>query len=388
MPASTLLEQLRSEAEQLRFWLLDDALPLWAGAGIDGSGACWEALDFQGKPVANDTVRVRVVARQLFVFCLARRLNWQRERSADIIDSLFETLHEGCRRHDGLFGKLYRLDTQSLGDDTYDLYDTAFALLGFAVARERVGAARADKAITATLAALDADVAHPEGGYLEQVPAPKDRLQNPHMHLFESFLALRDAGYGIDDRLQRLIDFISTRFFDPELEIVHERRPGDSSRNVTFEPGHSLEWVWLLSWHAGMDKRQLAPFARQLYGRASRVLDRNGYACMEASLNDNHPDGSQRLWSQAEALKAHVSTALTSPSDDRHAALVRATELCRGIRRDWLAPAFAGGWHDHRDAEGSLLSTGMPASTGYHLFGAIEVLLNAVERLEAPPGGV
>jgi len=202
------------------------------------------------------------------------------------------------------------------------------------------------------------------------------------MHLFESFLALRDAGYGIDDRLQQLIDFISNRFFDPKLEIVHERRPGDSSRDVTFEPGHSLEWVWLLSWHAGMDKSLLDPFARQLYGRASRVLDRNGYACMEAALDSNHPDNSQRLWSQAEALKAHTSTALTSSGDDRQTAVVRAAELGRSVRRDWLEPAHAGGWHDHRDEDGRLLAANMPASTGYHLFGAIEVLLKAVVQLE------
>ena len=380
------LDALRAESERLRDWMFDDAFPLWAGAGMHASGASWEALDFDGEPVPSDTVRVRVQARQLFVFALASRLGWQPETCARLIESLFGVLVDGCRRHDGLFGKVYNLGTGELVDDTFSLYDTAFAILGFAAARNVLGSAKADAAIQSLLASLEQHVAHKNGGFLEEVPAPSDRLQNPHMHLFESFLALRDAGYddGMDDRLQRLSGFISNQFFDRRLDIVHERRPGDLSRDASFEPGHSMEWIWLLAWQARAEGTPIDPIVPGLYRRARASLNRSGYACMEASIDGARPDPSCRLWAQAETLKAYLSMAVVSPGADRQMFVDSAAAICRGIDRDWLSPAAAGGWYDHLDESGRLIAADMPASTGYHLFGAIEILLHTLERLEAP----
>ena len=252
MTKNSSVEKLREQAERLRDWMVNESFPLWAGSGIHSSNVCWEALDFAGQPVQNDTVRVRVLARQLFVFSLARRMGWEPERCAVLIRTLFDALHTRCRREDQVFGRLYNLKSQTMTDDSYALYDTAFALLGFAVARQHLGGNVTDEAISATLGGLDSSVSDPDGGYVEEMPAPKDRLQNPHMHLFESLLALRDAGYGhdIDQRIEHLFDFISSLFFDRELGIVHERRPDHAQSEITFEPGHSLEWVWLLTWQA------------------------------------------------------------------------------------------------------------------------------------------
>ena len=375
-------DSLCEEAEKLGRWMFDEAMPLWEDAGLHASGASWEALDFTGRPLVDDETRVRVQARQVFVFALAHELGWQPDRCRRRVEALSEVLVTGCRREDGLYGRRLSLHNGSLSDDTYSLYDTAFALLALAKARAVLDRSRVDAAIEAVFAALRDRASHPDGGYREFLPASSRRLQNPHMHLFESCLAVCDSGYrdGERNRAGRLLAFIDATFFDRQRGIVHERCPADAAVAPTFEPGHSLEWVWLLSWRARIAAAEPDPFAFSLYARALGTLDENGLVCMEANTDGNRTDPSCRLWAQAEALKAQLSLASRSPDGQRAASILSAVRSCRVIRRYFLDPATAGGWHDHLDVEGELLSTRMPASTGYHLFGAIGELLRFVDR--------
>ena len=371
-------DALCGEAEQLRRWMLGESMPLWADAGLHASGASWEALDFEGRPVADDETRVRVQARQVFVFALAYELGWQTESCRRRVEALFDVLVTGCRRDDGLYGQRFSLVQGSLSDDTYSLYDTAFAVLAFAKARAILDPSRVDAAIAAVFSALRDRADHPDGGYREFLPEAPRRLQNPHMHLFESCLGIRDSGYRDDvrDRVGKLITFIDARFFDRQTGIVYESSPGDA----TFEPGHSMEWVWLLTWLARDSEAGPDPFAVSLYTRAAATLDENGLVCMEANLDGDKTDPSCRLWAQAEALKAQLCLASHSTGDRREHYVSNAVRTCRAIRRYFLAPATAGGWHDHLGADSKLLSADMPASTGYHLFGAIGELLQFIER--------
>lgn len=380
---SAQLAALQAEAENLQQWMLNSAMPLWAGPGMHASGAAWEALDFTGQPVVDDRVRVRVQARQLYVFALALRCDWQPARARQLIEGLWPVLSSGCQRADGLYGKSYSLEQATLLDDTFCLYDTAFVLLALAKVRTVLDTATVDAQISQVLSALDTVAAHPDGGFYEELPALGSRLQNPHMHLFESLLALRDAGYGcdVDQRLNTLFEFISSTFFDQDLGLVRERQP-DSAEPMTFEPGHSLEWTWLLTWYANYDVAQREPFAQALYRRAVDSLDEAGRACMVADINGGKPDASCRLWSQAEALKAHVCMALAG-GEMAELALPAALTCAKDLMQHWLAPAHEGGWHDHFAADQSLAAANMPASTGYHLFGAIMELRDTLNRIEA-----
>lgn len=378
-----VLTELTQHCDDLLDWMRNQAFPLWGGVGMHPSGAAWEALDFSGAPITADQVRVRVQARQIYVFALARQLGWQCERCESLLNRLYAVLVRGCRRGDGLFGKSYSLAAGTLLDDTFCLYDTAFAVLALAKLRGVMPTATIDADIASVLSALDAHAAHPDGGFYEEAPAPAQRLQNPHMHLFESLLALRDAGYseGLDGRLNTLYEFISTTFFDADAGLVHERVP-DNPGELTFEPGHSLEWTWLLTWYADYQIEQRNPLAELIYTRAVSSLDNQGFACMEATVSGHKTDPTCRLWSQAEALKAHASMAL-SPGESGLAALQAAALICQGIMQHWLVPAHAGGWHDHLDASGELCAANIPASTGYHLFGAVVELKQALLRLTA-----
>ncbi len=387
------LADLRAEASRLRDWMLRESFPLWAGPGIHSSGAAWEALDFDGNPVPSNAVRVRVQARQVFVFSLAHSMGWEPERSRALVESLLGHLLNGCRRGDGLFGKVYDLESQTLTDETFSLYDTAFALLALAEASRPLGKDRVAGEIAAVYSALDRQVAHRDGGYYEDGSRSGDRLQNPHMHLFESLLAIGAAGFDDDgnvveqfnhgpaSRASQLLAFIESRFFDDQLGIVQERRPGDRREPQTFEPGHSFEWTWLLSWWSLRQGRSAGPFADQLFAGASRTLDRQGFACMEAGVDGVKTDASCRLWAQAEVLKAQLCRAMAAGGAARDEHLSHAVTCCQGMYTSWLEPAAAGGWFDHFSDSGDLLAKDMPASTGYHLFGALRFLEDSLEKL-------
>lgn len=345
---------------------------------MHSSGACREALGWNGRPVQSDESRVRVQARQLYCFALAHSLGWQTDRSLDIVEGLFEVLHSICRRSDGLFGRRIDLSNALLIDDTADLYDNAFALLAITTSRQVLGAERVDPAIDELLAALDTGLGRGvDEGFAEFLPAPDYRLQNPHMHLFESTLAVYSVtgDERIKTRLDALLRFIRKTFFNTADSCVNEVAGSDDpAHRGTFEPGHSMEWVWLLGWHSRLLGEPYPEFGRKLYARALQTLDDRGRALMQVATNGDVTDPSRRLWSQTETLKAHLCMIEQTDGAESAAAEERAAACGLAMLEDWLQPAIAGGWHDHFDAGGKLISKDMPASSGYHLYCAIAEL--------------
>lgn len=358
--------------------MMEQSLPLWAEAGIHPSGAAWEALDFDGRPVASPETRVRVQARQLYCFALAHTLGWRPAQAHDIVAGLLAILTGACRRPDGLYGRRIGLETLELIDDTPDLYDNAFALLALATARDVLGSDTIDPHVGDLLRALDEHIARRKsGGYAEYLPAPSFRLQNPHMHLFEAMLAVYAVNPGAEmrDRIETLHSFIDDKFFDRTHDCVSEYGdPVEPSQAGFFEPGHSMEWVWLLGWHARLFDEPYPAFGRALYARALETLDDSGRAMMKVSHSGEALDPSRRLWSQTETLKAHLCMAETGSNDAAADALERAAACSNGVFEEWLHPAIPGGWLDHFDERGALLSRQMPASSGYHVYCAIAEL--------------
>ena len=97
---------------------------------------------------------------------------------------------------------------------------------------------------------------------------------------------------------------------------------------------------------------------------------------------DHRPvDASCRLWSQNEALKAHLCMFELGPPELAEEALARAAECAESISGRWLDSACAGGFNDHYDASGKMIASDMPASMGYHLYLSIAELLRVTSRL-------
>jgi len=192
-------DDLAAAAERARDWLFDAALPLWATAGFNArTGFFVESLDGEGR-ASTETHRVRVQARQTYVFMEAGRLGWAgpwRDRALAGLGALLGP----ARAEGGASG--HRFDAGGvLVDARRDLYDQAFTLFALAHARP-LDPGAVDARIGEILDYLETQRAS-AGGFLEGEIAPVPRRQNPHMHLLEAGLALTGAGVS---RGQALVD--------------------------------------------------------------------------------------------------------------------------------------------------------------------------------------
>ncbi|HEX5264639.1 MAG TPA: AGE family epimerase/isomerase, partial [Phenylobacterium sp.] len=120
-------------ARDARAWLFDAALPRWSDGGFNApSGFFVESLDLQGQP-SSSPHRVRVQARQTYVFMEAGRLGWSGPWR-DLASAGLSTLLGPARAEGGAAGHLIDAHGQLI-DSRRDLYDQAFSLFGLAHAR-------------------------------------------------------------------------------------------------------------------------------------------------------------------------------------------------------------------------------------------------------------
>ncbi|MEE2879262.1 MAG: AGE family epimerase/isomerase, partial [Pseudomonadota bacterium] len=123
---------LKRRAREARDWMVESCFPLWGQEGAGGHGLFREFLDLTHRPVDTDTTRVRVQARQTYVFCMAYDLGWERDRAERLIQMGVNALKGPCLRSDGLAGRVLATDGSGLSDARADLYDTAFVLYALA----------------------------------------------------------------------------------------------------------------------------------------------------------------------------------------------------------------------------------------------------------------
>lgn len=373
---------LARRAREAREWLMEACFPLWAEAGRAPDACFLEHLDMRGRPLDAEPGRVRVQARQVYVFAAARRMGWEPARAADMVRFGLDVLQARCRTPDGLYGR--RIGPGGLGLTTpdADLYDTAFGLFALTHAqRAGIDADAAQEGARSVLEAIRTRLRDPHGGYAEALPRPPYRLQNPHMHLLEACLARAPLDDGADLRTmtEGLLSLFHRFFFDARTGTLGEsfgpewlHLTGD--RGDVVEPGHHYEWVWLLSQHARLTGTVLPEAARALYRFAEGTTDAQGRACMSVRRSGVRVDPSRRTWVATEALKAH----LTFASLGEPRALQRAVQTFDQLMDEHLTPE--GGWRDHLAAEGHVLTDRMPASTGYHVVLALEELFDFVAR--------
>lgn len=362
---------LSSTQIRVRDWLFRQALPLWAQAGIDAEGRFFEKLDFDGRPITNLPRRTRVQARQVYVFAEAASLGWVEGEA--VARRGLDALIRDHRRAGGLWVRSVD-DAGAVIDATPDLYDLAFTLFALAAAHRVLKDDRALPLALETLAAIEARMADPvHGGWQEALPPVLPRRQNPHMHMLEALLAWQAvaADPAFEGAARRVLDLFDRRFFDREhlmLGEFYDRdwavRPGSEGQCI--EPGHHMEWVWLLGEAARLGLPELSSAARALYTSALTCgLRPDGLAVREISRIGQVRDGGVRLWAQTELLRT-----LTTRGEH-----VRAAHLTDRLFETHLATATPGLWIDSYDAQGRSQDASVPASTLYHLMTAFSALL-------------
>jgi mannose-6-phosphate isomerase len=368
-------DEIRNGIAELGAWLREAAWPTWLAHGIDRKrGGFFEALDLHGKTCTADFRRLRVVARQIYVFSEASRAGLPGADEAVHLGLTFLDRH--ALHAEG--GYAWRFDlNHSVTDPTRDLYDHAFVLLALASAVSVVPAEVLRPKALGLLAWIEASLPHPQGGYLESLPPALPRRQNPHMHLLEALLAAYEA-FGDEifiERARSLVAVFATRLFDHRSGSLPEffddsLMPLREGGVFAVEPGHHCEWVWLL--HRFQALTTPDPFLQQISTKLMRFVDLHGIGSQHRDVidivgSDGRPiEASARLWPQTERLKAEFLRADPAPAKQREAL---------AALRSYLRPD--GLWHERRAQEGGFLEMPSPASSLYHLTAAILIAKNA-----------
>lgn len=361
-------------AERVRAWLFDGALPVWAAVGIDRDGGGFvDRLDPDGRPALSADKRMRVQARQIYVFSHAASLGWSGPGLAAATAG-YDFMTRQFWHPEG--GWIYSVDRRGgPRDRTRAAYEQAFAVLALAWYHRASGDGRALEWVERTLAFIDRALADGTG-YRPSVVDSSHRLQNPHMHLFEAMLALHQATGEPAHlaRAGRLAALLVDRLVDARTATLGEVFAADWSTADAaadaVEPGHHFEWVWLLHEYArlGGEVRVLA-MADRLYQFAYRHgTDPADGLVLDAVARDGRPiRKTKRLWPQTEALKAHLAAG--EPA--------RAEAMCTALFNHYLCRE-PGLWREHPSGAPIDTVDRVPASSLYHLFVALTEYLRAM----------
>lgn len=370
--------------EAVRRWMFDRALPFWSTTGRDGDLGFVEHLTLDGAPADVNYKRLRVQARQIYVFSHAALQGFAPGLAAAENGWRFMTTH-GWMETGGWARRLGRAG--GIVDPTLDLYDQAFALFAIAWWIRASGDLSAIAWADRTLAVIDDQLGRADGrGWHAEAPHPAEAVQNPHMHMLEALLALVEATgeARFVERALTVADLLSNVFFDQKSGTLAEyydqdwkRAPGVRGRII--EPGHQFEWAWILR-HAtrltGVDFSQTA-HALFAFAEAHGVEPGTGLT-IDAVLDDGQPhDRNRRSWPQTEALKAH----LAEIEFGGRALDGRPAQITRNLLERYLDRPVPGAWFDHLGPQGRMIGDKIPASTLYHVFLAFSELLRLETRL-------
>lgn len=374
---------------RIRAWLSESALPLWSSAGLDGEGGFFDDLTINGDPRSNAPKRLRVQARQIYVFSHAHLLGWTpapgQLSPLDAATSGFDFMTAHYWR-DQPGGFVYAANRDgAVVDSRVELYEQAFALFACAWYFRATGDDRAKTWAQRIVAFIDGHLADTaNGGFFENLSGDLPRRQNPHMHLLEALLALH-ISTGDEDALVRarsLVALFRQRFFDHETGTLGEFfdagwRRAESTAGQIVEPGHHYEWTWLLHHYAAAAGDDCEREAEALYRFAEQHgIDREpggteGLVYDSLLRRGVDLDDNKRLWSQTEAIKAQTArlefTADTAAGERLEALLERLF--------DCHLMADSGLWREHLQRDGTPIRDTVPATSLYHLvFALTEVL--------------
>ena len=372
--------------DEIRRWTFDVALPFWGDAGYDlQSRRFVEKLDYSGKPIDTGYHRTRVIGRQTYVFSHAAILGWDRGLSlsaegARQLDELYLGPDKGWPRTTGPNGDIL--------DDTPDLYDLAFVLFGYAwrhkAARDEASRAGMHRAMDFIEAHLRADV-----GYWHELPPEGWRLQNPHMHLLEASLVAYEAT-GETRFLataRELVTLFREKLFDGTTLAEYfdsnwNRAQGQEGRLV--EPGHMLEWAWILVQYGKVGGEDTIALAEGLVRFAEEHgVDPKTARTLQVVLDDGTPvDAGARTWPNTERIKAHLALFEATGRDPRPAVAASA----RLLLDQYLSTPIPAVWLERFTADGQPDADDVPASTLYHIFLAFSEVLRLQDRIESLGG--
>lgn len=370
-------------------WVVNDALPLWAARGFDaGTGLFREKLHLDGTPDTNADIRVRTHMRQVYVFAHSALLGLLPGKAAlDTATATMTAIRARAWAPDGAAGWAHRLNHAGAVVDAHrDLYDHAFVLHALAWMAKATGNDVYRTWTDETLDAVDTLMAAPAGGWAESDRHELPRRQNPHMHFLEANLALYETS-GEPRHLARAAEIVAlfrSRFFDEDIATLREFfgphwEISETYRSGRLDPGHMMEWVWLLRRYERSTRQPVARHTAALFASAETIgLDRANFLIDEVDASGQPLSNGRRLWPQTEYLKACMVA--FEASGDR-AYLAKADAMAARICDVYLTGAEPGLWIDRFTLDGQIAVDHVPASILYHLLAPVVEYLRLEPKL-------
>ena len=359
-------DAVRAATARLKAWLLEDALPIWWAPGADDDGFVSQ-LGLDGRPTAAPR-RLRVQARQAHVYALAQGLGWSGPAETANRRGFDEVLL--AEADDGL----YRVGASATMDGMGLVYDQAFVLLALATSWAAFGG-RGIEPTAIRLRERLAAFAHPLGGYAEAPGLAAPLFANPNMHLFEAFQVWSRA--SPDPRWGELAAGLArlgmARLIDPASGALCEAYDADwaAPAEPVVWPGHLYEWGFLLLDWAGADAASQAAALRLIEVAERHGVDpARGVVIFALDGNLAPVDRGARLWAQTERARACARAAAVIGDG----ALWDAAAQACGALEAFLKVPTPGLWRDWMDETGAFREEPAPASTLYHIVGAIAEL--------------
>lgn len=377
-------QALNEAAARLENWVHHKAIPLWLMRGIDpGTHASYERLTYSGEPDLESDIRVRVQARQAFFFAAAYERGWCAQGNIAARELLRFVQTRAAHRTAGA-GYTHLLDKHfNVIDTRQDLYDHAFFLLAFAWCYRVSGDSVYLREADTLMAHLDRFFTSTTGGWIEGDYDYECRRQNPHMHLFEAFLALYDASHDEKwlNRADGIFALFEQYFFDSETGVLIEFfdedwNPLRNAKDTRVEPGHMMEWVWLLDWYSRCRHCSVTQYTSVLYSRGLAIgLDQSGLLFDAVTPDGQILDSNKRCWGLTELIKA----SLVQIREGNPIAQSMAVQSVDNLFRYYLCAPTPGSYIDQRDANNAIKVDLAPASTLYHLIVAAMELIDHVK---------
>lgn len=352
-------------------------LPVWTEAAWNpNAGTCAELIGPDLKPLPSEFHRLIVAGRQLVVFAHAHQ-RWGDELAAERARAIAATLRQ--RFWDAEHGGWYfAIDAWGKPhDQRKDLYSHAFGILGLATYAAIMKDESALALARAGAGAVEARLKMAEGWFAAEADhgwTPKHRLlrQNPHMHLFEAYLALYAATGEAQwsEKAQGILRLLAEKVAHAETGSLRERIEDE---RPTAEPGHHFEWYWLIAELMRLDPTARIPLDRnRLYGwAAEHGIDEDGGVLLSVDAATGAPvDDRKRLWGVTELIKAQaVYLAAHGDGFERDRL---AGDVAFLLERYLKAPGKpGGGWHEYLTRDLTPIEGPMPTSSAYHLMLAL-----------------
>ncbi|HEV7416109.1 MAG TPA: AGE family epimerase/isomerase [Tianweitania sediminis] len=391
-PEADLGPALCSAADDLRKHLFEEILPLWSTVGLDHArGGYVEALPPVGAAKRGPR-RVRVTARQVYSFCEAAQLGWNRAAAVACV----RHGHRFLLTNSGPDGLLYNLldEDNDVQESGYQLVDQAFLLLAYARAYHLLG----DEDIALRARRLHqvivSQFSHGDDGYRDGSNQPFPLRSTPHMHLLEAALSwIALSPDTIWTKLaEDMVALLKSRLLDPETALVFSAfdpqwRPLKEGRMHRFEPGLTFEWAWLMMRWEELTGGDTAGYPDRMVQAAERLghdVERN-VTVNAIWSNGAVSDAAARLWPQTERLKAWLALSDRHFGREAWTAEKRALEAAASVQA-YVANHANGLWRDTMLNDGSFLPGEAPASSLYHIICAIgEFTRYARRRRESLP---